>query len=118
MEMIHFKIVNPGTQTITHDLRRFGWYRNRYAVIGRDGSAFVASRQSAKRMRSGNHPHWTGHRIQPDAIFAVTGARFDLRLNGIKVPMWVAHRATRGDRLSAMLNKASTPIYALPAELT
>ncbi len=35
-----------------------------------------------------------------DAIFAVTGARFDLRLNGTRVPMWVAHRATRGDRLS------------------
>jgi hypothetical protein len=49
----------------------------------------------------------------------VTGARFDLRLNGTRVPMWllIARREATGCR-AAMLNKASAPIYALPAELT
>ncbi|MDB5108664.1 MAG: allophanate hydrolase [Candidatus Binatus sp.] len=98
-------IKNPGLQTTTQDLGRFGWYK-----IGMPPSGAM----DQLSLRVGNHlvgnpadacaleTTFIGPELEfgRDTVFAVTGAAFDLKLNGTPIPMWVAHGANRGDVLT------------------
>lgn len=99
------KLLDPGLQTTTQDLGRFGWYKIGMPPSGamdqlslRVGNLLVGNPPNA----CGLETTFVGPEIEfgQDTIFAVTGARFDLRLNGTPVSMWLAHHATRGDKLT------------------
>ncbi len=99
------KILDGGLQTTVQDAGRFGWYHIGMPPAGamdqfsfRVGNILVGNEHDAAALEI----TFAGPVIEAteEAVVAVTGADLSVDLNGTRVPRWVTHRVSPGDRIA------------------
>ncbi|MBI2962140.1 MAG: biotin-dependent carboxyltransferase [Deltaproteobacteria bacterium] len=98
-------VLDGGLQTTVQDAGRFGWYHIGMPPAGamdqlsfRVGNRLVGNADGAAALEI----TFAGPVVETteEAVVAVTGAGLDVRVNGTRVPRWVAHRLRPGDQVA------------------